>query len=285
MDACVDAFLASIAASLHTTYANWPKLRRELSTAIEHARQRWPGTTVSSEEFARYLAERIADTGKPELPAHSSDLWLTAAWIKGDDAAIKAMEGLVTATEPALHRLTLSTDDIAEAKQILRERMLEADKKKMRSYRGSGPLASWLKVVAGRIGLELIRSRAREETFDEVLLGHVEDALHRGMQDKYHSELRAAFRGAVTSLPERDREILRCVIFESMPVQELARRYEVHRVTMARWLAKIRELLVKRTRSALTAKLRLTPRELNSALNLLESRFDVSLTTVLSGDS
>jgi hypothetical protein len=57
--------------------------------------------------------------------------------------------------------------------------------------------------------------------------------------------------------------------------------YRVHRATVARWLARGRDRLMRETRAALLSRLRLPGDEIDSILRLIGSRVDISIATAL----
>jgi len=66
-----------------------------------------------------------------------------------------------------------------------------------------------------------------------------------------------------------------------MTLEALAKMYGVHRATIVRQLASVREQLSSETRRQLGAKLQARPAEIDSIMDLVTSRFDVSVERML----
>src|SRR5205809_336497 len=74
---------------------------------------------------------------------------------------------------------------------------------------------------------------------------------------------REAFAAALATLTARDRNLLRQMYLYGATVDELGVLYAVHRATAARWIAQIRDTLLRRTRGHIGDALRLTGDELD----------------------
>jgi RNA polymerase sigma-70 factor (ECF subfamily) len=102
------------------------------------------------------------------------------------------------------------------------------------------------------------------------------------MKALYGDAFRAAFRLAAGSLDPRDRNLLRQHFVEGMTIDELGTVYGVHRATTARWIQGAREKLLAATRKEFAHRAQVSPRECESVLRLVQSRFDVTLRRLLS---
>ncbi len=91
-----------------------------------------------------------------------------------------------------------------------------------------------------------------------------------------------AFREALGALPSRSRAVLRHHYVQGESIDVIARRYGVHRSTAARWVASARQLLVTETRRRVRETLHIPERELDSLMDLVASRIDVSLNQLAS---
>jgi RNA polymerase sigma-70 factor (ECF subfamily) len=101
-----------------------------------------------------------------------------------------------------------------------------------------------------------------------------------------HSEdFEAAFRDALAALAPRQRNVLRLHFVDGLTIAAIGAVHRVHRATAARWLAGARADVLERTRSALRARLRLTPTEVDSLVAVVQSRLDVNLRALLATGS
>lgn len=79
--------------------------------------------------------------------------------------------------------------------------------------------------------------------------------------------------------------MLRYNVLKGLNIAEIGAIYQVHRATVARWIAHARELLLQSTRERLTQRLHAADHELDSILRLIESQMDVSLRRCLDDDA
>ncbi len=229
-------------------------------------------------------------SAKPErldaATEHAGDLALSFACEKGDAAALRLLEAeylaRVPAALPARHR-----GDAAEVVQSLRDRLLVPDedgRAKIGDFTGRGGLGAWLRVAAVRVALNLERSKKREVPLDEdrVLAERAAGDLEIDhLKRQYRLEFREAFTAALEALEARSRNLLRQHYLDGLTMEAIGALYHVHRITVVRWMEQARRALAKETRRELGARLRATPRELESILRLIESQLDVSLRAFL----
>jgi len=171
-----------------------------------------------------------------------------------------------------------------EVRQLLRERLfLPSGGSKLREYTGAGPLGAWLRVVALRVALNLRRDSARaaargvEKCPTDAVCNTELDYL----KDHYAEHVRAALEATVDGLPIEERNVLRLHYLDGLPLQHVADICRVHRATVARWIAGARERVLDETRRRLTQHWKLSGSELDSILELVRSRLDVSFHRLL----
>jgi RNA polymerase sigma-70 factor (ECF subfamily) len=156
---------------------------------------------------------------------------------------------------------------------------------KLAQYTGRGSLRSWLWVVLARNGRRFKKRERREETLEDAVAATL--VLDSGDPELEYikaqslNEFRAAFRAAVNTLTEEDRDLLRRWLVEGATLEEVASSHGIHRVTAVRWLNKIRRGLLKNTRLKLGLRLGVGEKELESVINVIQSRLDVSFADLL----
>jgi RNA polymerase sigma-70 factor (ECF subfamily) len=257
------------------------------------ARARWPGIELADDAFVPYLAARLPD----DAPAGDAlrvlcveDLWLACAVARGEPAALRAFEDhCLRDVEPAISHLDGGSALASDVRDAVRERVLPASaggQNKIADYRGRGDLRGWLRVVAVREALQLLRARRRETPIadgDHTLAARLDEAVPvTAMTDTERQAYREAFATALATLSPRERNLLRQQYLYGASVDELAALYSVHRATAARWVARIRELVLRRTRRQLGEVLRLSGDELDSVMGRLADHLDYSLRQTLS---
>ena len=261
-------------------------------------RAAWPHIHVDDAEFARFLARRIGTSDDlvaelEELPA--ADLYLACACATGDARAIAAFEAAYfpnVDTAVAAMRAPIGAAD--EVKQILRTRFFVGAPgpnggrpPAIADFGGRGNLHGWVRVSAARELLRLFKKERRKVELDEALLDEIApfpDPEMAVVKAKCRTELAAAFRAALAALSPRERTLLRYQIADGLGIDAIGAIYRVHRATVARWLAAIRERLVADTQERLGATLRLDAGEVRSVIRLVRSQLDFSLVSLLAGD-
>lgn len=217
------------------------------------------------------------------------DLYLACAAAAGDAKAIALAEAeLVPAVRQAAGRIDATPAFVDEVTQRARTKLLVGDgagaPPAIGGYRGTGPLARWVRVVATRIALDLERDRAKVAHDSESELERMpapDDpelaVLWRDCAEQYKAALTAAF----ASLGQRDRNLMRQRYVDDLTIDALGKIYRVHPATAFRWIKQVEAKLATATRAALMAKLALTESQVKSMERLVASQLHLSLTRML----
>ncbi len=266
--------------------------RRAADDAFAHACAEWPGLAVAEVAFARWIALRLpADL--PLAAALSSlrlaDLYVASACAEGDARAIAAFErryfGEVFHAVRRSTRLQSSDDDVA---QLVRERIFvarEGAPPRIAEYRGLGSVRAWLRVVASRVVLGLVAKPERDTPTDAEVLADLAagegDFELEHLKRVYRADFKAAVTDALLALDPKNRNLLSYAFAQKLDVDRVGAIYGVHRATAARWIVKARQALVDETRRAMMARLGATDAEVDSIVNMIQSRFDMTLGSML----
>lgn len=259
-----------------------------LAEVLTASREAWPDVSVSDDEVVAYVTERLAPDMTLDEALRTScvrDLYLACAIAKSDTAAIAAFEAQLAHVGEAIAHLDGGTALVADVTAAVRERVLGTNGDgKIGDYRGRGDLRGWLRVIAVREALQIMRARKREAPMPER-----SDALADKLDD--HSvELapdeqrvyREAFSVALATLTPRERNLLKQQYVYGATIDELGALYGVHRATAARWIAQIRDTLLHRTRAHVADAMRLSGTELDGAMGRIAGHLDYSLRHTLS---
>jgi RNA polymerase sigma-70 factor (ECF subfamily) len=246
--------------------------------------------SISPSDFARHLAERIPPDKEAvgALDAsHTDDIYLTFGCSRGDAAALNLFEKRLLSRVPSfLRRIDPAGTLFDEVRQGLRAELLVGAPGKpprIATYQGRGSLGGWLRVAAVRMAVRLRRSERNDSPIEsgEPWMAGPDPELDY-IKAGYRGAFGDAFRASFASLSKEHREVLRLYLVEGLNIDEIGRRYGVHRATVARWLARARELLLTETRRVLQERIRASSSELNSLIGLLQSQLDVSIHRYLS---
>jgi RNA polymerase sigma-70 factor (ECF subfamily) len=258
------------------------------SQLLLQALARWPNFGVEHAFLARLNSGILDAAGRETFVPE--DFYLACAALKKNAAALAQVSQLLEAQLPALRHLRLSPAELDDVKSALLADLFiapEGRRPRLERYSGTGPLAGWLRVVATREALNMVRKTAREiSPGDDTLLGELESPAESpelaALKSRFSGQLSASFKRAITSLEARQRNLLRQHYLDELSLEDMAALYRVHRATAARWLADAKATLLARTRDDLAQAVGLPAMEIDSVMRLVQSRLDLSAGVFLS---
>lgn len=263
-----------------------------LAEIVHAARAEWPDANVDPGAFVRLVEERL----DPALPVAQAlealrlpELYIVCGCAAGDPKSITAFERkYFVEIKSAVRRVAspnLSEDDVA---QLVREKLFvaaEGARPKILDYRGTGSLRAWLRVTASRLALNLATRGPKEKpTEDEWFARVVVDADHpeiAQLKVRYRAEFRSAMQEAVRALEPKDRNVLRYAFGDGRSIDQIGAIYGVHRATAARWITAAQASLVEKTREMMMHRLGANQDDIQSIIQLIASKFDVSFAGML----
>lgn len=262
-------------------------LETVLTEAVELATRTWPSVRVDVSAWVRAVAELASKPLDPVKPLGAmlvADHYLAFACATGDVAAIRECDAiLVREAGFAADGTKMHSSVRDEATQIVRAQLLaprEGKPAAIGDYGGRGALRSWLRVCVSRELVRIAKAQQRVEPLEAHLVadpGYGDDPALEELKAKYREELAAAFRTALTELPARERTLLRYQLIDGLTIDEIGAIFRVHRATAARWIAKIRDDLVTRTRELMAEALGVGTSEAESIVRMVQSQLDVSV--------
>ncbi|WP_394840964.1 RNA polymerase subunit sigma-70 [Pendulispora brunnea] len=279
------AFLAAAAPPLRAevTATPWTPvlLEKTLAEISARARDAYPELQLGAEAFLAHAAARVSSAAELEQ-LRSGDLYLACASLHRDRAALRILEErFFSRLDPALGKLRLTAERVADVKQSLRDQLLvgtAATPPRLSAFTGRGDLHGWLRVTAVRAALRLARKGKRELPMedDALLAAHTsnDDPELAYIKEIYRAQFKEAFQSALDSLSDREKNLLRQNIVDGLGIDDLSGLYRAHRATVARWLASARELLLRRTRERFIRTARISNEECDSIMRLVHSQLD-----------
>jgi RNA polymerase sigma-70 factor (ECF subfamily) len=288
-DGLAAPFLAALPAGRGGAVSDPERLEPLLAEIVASARAAWPDVAIATESFVAYVAARIPDGADPAKAlgdAHGLSLYLACGCASGDARALDAFERLYLArVDPWLTRAGASEAVRDEVKQTVRRQLLVAEPgrpPRITDFCGRGDLHGWLRVIAVREALRVMRRQGDDLPLEDVdALARSSDPEIEYLKRHYRAEFRSAFEGAVATLTSRQRNLLRYRFAHRLSADDIGTLYRVHRATSTRWIAQAQRALLGATRRLLCARLRLAPQELESILRLIGSQIDVSIQEAL----
>lgn len=271
-----------------------------LRRAHEDARASWPGIDVPFEAFAAFVSRSAAQLPREQAagPAvtelHLGDLYLACACAQDVPGAVqRVLDTYREAIGGVARRLGLTFEARDDLVQILGERLFvttEDGAPRIARYTGTGPLRAWIKAIATRIALDIVRRGPRDAPGvdappEEMWVTAVVDAPDvRFAKEMDRGHLRAALRSAFDGLSPQDKNLLRYALLDGLGIDELARIYQVHRATAARRLVSARDRLADAVKQYLRTNLGLDEAECMSLVNNGLSQVDLTLRTSSRGE-
>jgi RNA polymerase sigma-70 factor (ECF subfamily) len=255
-----------------------------------HTLPTYPAVDVAS--FATRLGHLIEASQHhiDAITARLADLWLTHGAGAGDATALAELDTVHLRRIPEyLAQLRLAPADVADVQQHVRQRLCTTDADANREpvlwqYTARADLAGWLRVIALREGLALKRRNAAlTQRHQRAAVGEitVADPVLRALKTKYRDEFRRAFAAAMQQLDPQARSILRLQVIEQLTLDQIGQALRVHAATASRWLSQARADLHRLTCAQLANQLQLGDDDVESAMRLIASELDASVSRVL----
>jgi RNA polymerase sigma-70 factor (ECF subfamily) len=283
-----DRFIPHLPQEVGSRVGSQVELERLLEEALAEARAHYPELALDEDTFLVYLAGKVpadASPGQALRTLRVADLFLVCAVLRGDRQAHKILETrFLPDTYAAVARMETATVQVEDVQQIVCQKLLFGHgdtPPRLARYAGTGDLRSWLNVIAVRCALDQIRREKTTTELDDDTLADVvspaEDQELQYIKQLYRSEFKSAFSEALSQLTPRERNVLRHQMLDRLTLDQIAAIYNVHRATVARWNATLREKLLTFTRKNLLDRLHTNRNEFESIMRLIQSHFDVSI--------
>jgi RNA polymerase sigma-70 factor (ECF subfamily) len=239
-----------------------------------------PGIRIDEARFVERCAALVDLRG---ALAFAGDL--TVAWgcLEEDATALRMLETDFIRSVPGFlrrfDRRPGFSDDVC---QTVREKLLVARPPRLESYLGSGPLLGWLRVVAVRTAIDLMRAqgdepRPRGEELVATIAAAGDDPEFALAQARFREPFEHVLREAVAGLTPRHRGVLRLYYLKGLNIEAIGRIYGTHRATIARWIATCHETLGAEVRRNLDQQFHLDSRDCRSLARFLGSRLHLDL--------
>jgi RNA polymerase sigma-70 factor (ECF subfamily) len=255
-----------------------------LADALAGARVRCPALRAEPAALAASLAAAGVDAAR--LAARGVELVLAHAAAAGDRAALAELERTtfrsVRDTVERYTRDPARTDDVV---QRLRVHLLVPEPgaaARLARYDGRAGLGAWVGMCGVRLALHALREQraAAEVALDwshaVTELPADEPELER-LCRAHRDRISAALGRACMELPRRERAIVRLLFVDGASLDAVARMYQVHRVTVWRWVEAARAQLARDLRHQLED----LGSQTSAVVAWVESQIDLSLDAVL----
>jgi RNA polymerase sigma-70 factor (ECF subfamily) len=266
-----------------------PGVAAALSDLHAKGASAWPAIAVTPERFASELVRRLGTDVTPlVLASIHHDVYLAIAAADGDPTAVAACDELCARElDLATSRLRATPTQADDVRSELRRLLFTSDEGRTASvvaFTGRGDLRGFARVIAARTLAKRMRLDRREVELEDEMIDVLTPAIDPEvafLREQYRSDVDIVFRGAIATLPERSRAVLRYHLLDGWSIDEIGALYHVHRATAARWVTSAREALGAQIRTALSERLAIPESQVDSIVALVTSRIEVSLDRLL----
>jgi RNA polymerase sigma-70 factor (ECF subfamily) len=257
-----------------------------LSARIDEARRLLPTLSLADELLEAHVTRWSAAAG--DAPVEVVDLVLARACAEGEPAALAHFDATYRGDMvAALSTFRGDRDFVDEVLQSVRQKLFVGATPKILEYGGRGSLRAWLRAVVMRTALNARRRRVADPALSSTDAAPLDVAAPAGdpeaaqIVEKYGPAYKTAVHEALADLPPEDRNVLRLSLLEGLGIDAIARIYDVHRATVARWIGRAREMVVEGVRRRLGESAPLDASELASITHACQSTLDLSLVRAL----
>jgi RNA polymerase sigma-70 factor, ECF subfamily len=261
-----------------------PLLESALEQIVDRAHAKWPNVKLSDEVFLSRLGARVKESSSVVGMLgrlRTSDLFVAWAAEGHDETAIKSIITHTRKTlEGALAPMNLAAHERDEVLLRLQERVFVGEKPRIGSFSGTGSIGTWLAAAVVRLAIDAKRAVRPEDELNDELASAVADTSDLELElirKRYQSEFRDAFHSAFLALTLDERNLVRLTFIDRLSIDALGAMTGLHRSTVARRIAALRDELAKGTRKRLQEKFRLTASDVNSLMRVVVTAFDTSL--------
>ena len=271
---------------------------RALEAGWETGRAVWPEAIVSAPLFVQHLAERIGLFADEETllttlaQLHLSDLYLTCACAHGSEPALRYFERTFMRQVPSfLVRLRLQPSFVEDVAQELHLRLFVVHESTefrapgIAAYTGRGRLVNWLRAVAVRRAIDMLRIKDEQHERDgniaERITAVSDDPVLDGLKRRFGAEFKHTLEECLSALPPDQRNLLRHYYVKGFTTTELGALFNLNQSNVSRRLSSIRESLLFETQRRLRARLKLSESDFSELAHLVQSQLNLSLSRIL----
>lgn len=262
---------------------------QELQEFWQEGRDAWPTLALEPRAFIEYSQESVI-SGEVR---HAEDLYLAVACalkVLGASDILVREHG--ASIDLALAGMRVSDSFKDDVRQLVFEKLLlggEGKPAQIGTYRGRGRLRSWLRTVAVRSALDVLRAEKSDpvlagDTLLPFLIADIEESDIAALKSKYREEVNQAFASALSTLSRGDRTLLHRYYIQGNNIDDLATVYGIHRVTAFRRVLKVKEALFRDVRVQFARLTDMRDEDSDDIIKLLQSQVDISVSRILRAD-
>lgn len=242
-------------------------------------------TSLTPAALALALEKRCGGNRESLARLNLEDLCIAQGALANDPIALEMLErDAINQARSSIARIDPAPAFVEDQLQLLRSRMLvgEDGRRRLDEFDGRGSLAGFLRASAIRLALN-----ARRGGVTTVGDAALEDELANSNPEfetfvgQHAGQLAAAIRESLSSLPDRDRQLLRMAVLESMTTRQMGLALGVSHATAARWLQQAYATVLHETRRRLAVATGVSEASMDSFIGALQQHVQVSMSALL----
>jgi len=285
-----ELFRAALVPEVRDAWDAVEGIDESLAAAHRRAVPPAPCRAPTLERHMLSIATRVATAGPDTAAIDGLDhpgIALADACVAGDPPALQAFHNVhIRDIEHAIGRTRAPAWLVDDARQIVLAKLLPPGGK-LASYGGRGSLRNWVRAVTVRETISVLRASPHrdvetDDAFDPAASGDVELAF---VKHAHRTQFRTALRATFAALDPEDRAVLRYRFVDGLTLDQLAAVLGVHRATAARWLARLREDLLRGIRRRMCDELGIDKGEFDSLVQLVRSNLEITMGGLLRDES
>lgn len=277
-----EVFCAALPEPVRAAWAAIDQLDAILERAHAGAQMPTPAAAPSLLRHLSSVATRVAEVLPSAAAIERLDhagIALADACADGEPRAVAAFTRVHLADiDHAIGRARAPAHLVDDIRQIVLAKLLPPGRKLAR-YGGTGALQNWIRAVTVRESISVLRS-AEAPALDEDAVAEVAaggDLELSFVKGTYREQFREALRVTFEALDPEDRAVLRYRFLDGLTLDQLAVVLGVHRATGARWLARLRDELVRGVRARLCDAIGVDRGEFEGMLALVRSNLEITI--------
>jgi RNA polymerase sigma-70 factor, ECF subfamily len=240
--------------------------------------------------FASFVVSKSEDKSASERETYHQklrlpDLALVFAAGTGSPRAAAEVEKLLREGCPRWVRST-GADASDVAQQVLTYLLVAppGDALRILEYRGVAPLVSFLRIVCTRSAISIARKTLAESnlSLSYEIASPGDDPEIGAFRERFREPFAEAMRASLSEMEPRQKTLLKLHFAKGLQVAQLAVMYNVHRVSMSRWIAEAKDAVFESVRAKFREQMRvpMSDSEFQSIVRLLKSEMDLKLSTL-----
>lgn len=256
----------------------------DLAQAHEDGRRRWLPIDLPLDRYIDLCSQ--ASVTLEALRVRPDDLYIAYAAALASPGAAEALDdAFVCRLGAAVRRVGTAPDAVPDVLQATRERLLTGARPRLAAYNGTVPLRNWIKLIAVRLAIDLARAGSATNRVDASFAAEpvapATDPATLLAKTQFKASLETVLRDELARLPHDRRLAFRLHFIENQSIDAIARQFDVHRVTVARWLWSLGEHIRENLQRRFHTELGVAAPDFDSLVRVLRSTMSLDLRTLV----